>query len=150
MKTEIEQIEDKIIEAITDQVPEFRIVDTWPDQSDLEDLMKSTLALPACYVIYGGTRHGEKKVIGASTGDKDQTYRITIILQNLRKPMQEGQRGAYQLIEALVGNTGDAGLIKRISLAPIPGFFWPIEDGLIEVKFGKFAYGIELVRKTIR
>lgn len=150
MKTEIEQIEDKIIEAIKEQIPEFRVVDTWPDQSDLDDLMKNTLALPACYVIYGGTRHSEKRVIGSPVGDKDQTYRITVILQNLRKTIKDGQRGAYQLIESLVGSSSNAGIVKQISLTPIPGFFWPIEDGLIEVKYGKFAYGIEMVRKTTR
>ncbi len=149
MPTEIEQFEDKIITAIKGAL-DFRVVDTWPDQADLDELLRNTLTLPACYLIYGGTRHGEKRVIGGSTSDKNQTFRLTIILENLRMSTKDGQRGAYQYIEAIVGNSTSSGIIKGITLAPIPGYLWPVDDSLIEVKYGKFAYGIELVRRSIR
>jgi hypothetical protein len=150
LSTEIEQIEDKIIYAIEAAAPEFAIVETWPDSSDLDDLLRNATQLPACYLIYGGTRFGEKKLIGASAADRDQTLRLTIILENLRQSVQDGQRGAYELIEAIVGNASSAGIIRSLSLAPLAGFLWPVSDDLIAVKYGKFAYGIELVRKMIR
>lgn len=149
LPTEIEQIEDAVITAIKAAL-DFRIVETWPDNADLNDLLRNTGALPACYVIYAGTRYADKKVIGGFSGDKEQIFRLTVILQDLRPGRKGGQRGAYHYIEALVGNSASAGIIKQVALAPIPGFLWPMDDSLLAVESGKFAYGIEFARKSIR
>ncbi len=174
MPSEIERIEDAVIAAIKAAL-DFRIVDTWPSHN-LDELLKNTVALPACYVIYGGTKHAEKKVIGGTTADREQTFRLIVILQDLNIKRKSGQRRSYQYIEALVGNASSPGIIKQIVLNPIlaklfnsamcnplvyncgdvgaagalAGYLWPVDDGLIAVQDGKFVYGVEFVRKTVR
>ncbi|MCK9420211.1 MAG: DUF1834 family protein [Nitrospirae bacterium] len=141
MSTEIDQTEDLIITAIKIAAPEFRIVDTWPDKMDLDTLLEEMLQTPACYVISAGVKYGEKKTIGANNSDDEMTFRLTIVVENLRT-RQDGIRGAYALIDAVKTK------LKGMNVAPLRGFLWPVTVELIAVKNQYFAYGMEFVRKV--
>jgi hypothetical protein len=139
MTTEIEQIEDKIITAVKTTVG-IADCDTWQG-GDLEEMLATVLSSTAVRVIYTGGKHGEKKVIGANRSDRDMTFRLALIVSNLRS-MKDGSRGAYTYIESLLST------LRGFSLTPIAGYLWPISDELLLIKTGKFVYGFEFERRA--
>lgn len=148
MPTEIEQIEDLIITTLKTGVPELGLVDSWPDKMDLDTLLEETLTTPALYVIFAGTKFGEKKMIGGADNSNDeQTLRMTLVVESVSS-RQDGTRGAYGIIEAIMGSSTTEGLLKGKKLTPLRGFLWPVSVDLIAVKNTYYAYGLELVRKT--
>jgi hypothetical protein len=141
MATEIEQIEDKIITAIKTTVG-IADCDTWSG-GDIEELLPTVLSATAARVIYASGRHGDKKVIGANTNDREMLFRVALIVTNLRA-RKDGSRGAYQHIESLNG------ALKGLSCSPLPGYLWPVSDELLLIQGGKFVYGFEFERRTNR
>lgn len=143
MSTEIDQLEDIVIAAVTANIAAFTVIDSWPDGKDLDRLLEETLATPACYVIFSGWTPGEKKVIGANnTSDQEISYRITVISENQRSD-KDGSREAYGYVWSIMA------LLKGYKPAPLRGYLWPSAPvELIAVKNGYYAYGLEFVRKV--
>jgi len=137
--TEIEQIEDKIIEAIQANVPGIITCDTW--QGELADLLPQGNRLPAVWIIYTGETHGEKRVIGSNTHDKTMRFDLALAIKNLRS-RQAGASGAYQYIEQIIE------VLTGLSLSPLSGFIWPggVELALIEA--GTFVYRLNFERRA--
>lgn len=141
MPTEIEQIEDKIIDAVKTTIG-IADCETWQG-GDLEEMLRAVVSPTAVRVVYAGGKHGEKKVIGANTNDKDMTFTLTLFVENLRS-RRDGARGAYQYIEDLLA------LFKGFALVPLAGYLWPVSDELLLVRHGRFAYGLTFERRTNR
>jgi hypothetical protein len=137
--TEIEQVEDKIITAVKTTIG-IADCDTWQG-GDLEEMLAAVLSPIAVRVIYAGGKHGEKKVIGVNRSDRDMTFRLALVVSNLRSP-KDGSRGAYAYIESMLTT------FRGFSLTPLAGYLWPISDELLLIRTGRFVYGFEFERRT--
>ncbi len=140
MSSEIEQIEDKIINAVKTTVG-IADCDTWAG-GDVEEMLRTILSSTAVRVIYAGGKHGEKKVIGGNTNERVMSFRLALVVTSLRS-RKEGSRGAYDYIE-LMNST-----FKGFALTPLRGFLWPISDDLLLVRADKFVYAFEFERRLV-
>ncbi len=153
MPTEIEQIEDLIIteikrtsertaNGVTYPVIGIQNADTWSG-GDIEEMLQAVLTPEAVRVIYTGGKHAEKKLIGAATNhDKTMTFRIALVLSNLRS-RKDGSRAGYAYLDAIDQ------CFTQFKVTPLRGYLWPVADELLLVKYDKFVYGFEFERRTI-
>lgn len=154
MPTEIEQIEDLIIteckrttqrlNASGTELPIIGIsnTDSWAG-GDVEEMLLTINTETAVRVIYTGGKPGAKKLIGAATNhDKTMTFRLALVITNLRS-RKAGSRAGYAYLDAIDR------CFTQFKLTPLRGHLWPVSDDLLYVKNGKYVYGFEFERKTI-
>jgi hypothetical protein len=147
MPTEIEQIEDLIIIAVKNGIPELNKVESWPDKMNLKTLLEENLTTPACFVIHAGEKYGEKKTIGANNSNDEQIWRLTLIVESIRS-RQDGAKAGYAFIAALVGDSTTPGILKGMKLTPLRGYLWPVSSELLSITDNYYAYGLEFIRRT--
>ncbi len=150
MPTEIEQIEDLIISEIkrTSERTANGIIcpvigiqnaDTF-GSDDIEEMLRTINTLTAARVIYGGGKRGASKVIGGGVAyDEDLSFRVVIVVTNLRSA-KDGSRSGYAYVDAAIK------CFMRFPLTPLRGYLWCPEDNLLLTKYGKWVYGLELER----
>ena len=139
--SEIEQVEDIIIAIIHDNVTGIKTCDAWPGQLvDIEEILAVPQKLPSLWVIYGGCKFGEKRVIGGNLVALNMSFALALVTNSLRSK-KDGSRGAYELIEDIrLHVTGKL-------LSPVRGYLWPVDEQLPLVKSGSIIYGMEYKRQ---
>ena len=139
--SEIEQIEDIIIGVIHDNVTGIKKCDSWPGEiGDIEEILKTPQKLPSLWVIYGGCKFGEKRVIGGNLVALDMSFVLALVTNSLRS-RKDGSRGAYELIEDIRSH------MTGTILSPVRGCLWPVEEKLLLIKGGSIIYGLEYKRQ---
>lgn len=138
--TEIEQVEDRILDEIRANVAGVVSCDTW--QGDIEDLLLQTVRKPAVWVIFGTLPFGDKEVIGARNNivDRPMHFVIAVATESLRS-RKDGARGAYELLEAIEAR------LRGKALAPLRGYLWPVNIELLLSRKSTFIYGLEVKRQ---